>query len=144
MGTTNTAQSIEPLSDVLQAMGNVHKAIDRYGLERSLYHLILLRASQINECGYCVQMHTREAREDGEQNQRLDQLVIWRQSELFSAREKAALAWTEALTQLPVRDDFEEEKEALNTHFSPQEISLLNSNIAMINLWNRMGVANHM
>ena len=70
------------------------------GIERGLHHLVLLRASQMNKCSFCVQMHSRDARKDDERNQRLDHLVVWRQMADFTPREKAAFAWTEALTEL--------------------------------------------
>lgn len=81
------------------ALLKVHGAIDAHNLERKIYHLVLLRASQINGCGYCVEMHTKEAREDGETNARLDRLVVWEHVDDFTPRERAAFAWTEALTR---------------------------------------------
>jgi AhpD family alkylhydroperoxidase len=90
----------QEIPGILQAMSDVHSAMDALGFDRTLYHLVQLRSSQINGCAYCVKMHTREAREDGEANERLDRLVVWKHVNDFSEREKAALAWSEALTVL--------------------------------------------
>ena len=98
--TTNPVNYNKAAPDVFGALEKVHNAIDAHGLDRTLHHLVQLRASQINACAYCVKMHTKEAREDGETNERLDRLVVWNQVCDFSPRERAALAWTEALTQL--------------------------------------------
>ena len=129
------------LSDIIQALGGVHRAMDGHGLDRGLQHLVWLRASQINRCGFCVEMHTREAREDGETSERLDRVIVWDQVEDFSERERAALAWTEALTELDPRVDRDLLRERLKQHFSDEEIGVLTVSIAMINLWNRINIA---
>ena len=108
---------------------------------RSLRHLAHLRASQINRCGFCVKMHTREAREDGEANERLDRVVVWDQVSDFTEPERAALAWTEALTILDARTDFRALRARMREHFSEKEIAALSSTIAMVNLWNRINHA---
>lgn len=128
---------------VLKSMAAVHDAMDDYGFERSLRHLVQLRASQINGCGFCVKMHTREARQDGETSERLDRVVVWDQVSDFNEKEKAALAWTEALTDLDPKADREHLRVRLKEHFSNQEIGLLTSTIAMINLWNRINISRH-
>ena len=129
--------------DVFQSLANVHSVLDAYGFDRKLHHLILLRASQINRCGYCVEMHTREAREDGESDERLDCVIVWDQSDLFSEKEKAALAWTEMLTMLTSSAEREAGRNRLQQHFSNEEISILTVTIGMINLWNRVQVSRH-
>lgn len=109
-------------------------------LEHSLIHLVKLRASQINGCAFCQHMHANEARKDGEQQHRLDVLPAWREVNIFSARERAALAWTEALTRLagqPVSDACFTEVRA---QFSEKEIVNLSAAIATINAWNRIAV----
>ena len=109
-------------------------------LEHSLIHLVKLRASQINGCAFCQHMHANEARKDGEQQHRLDVLPAWREVAIFSARERAALAWTEALTRLadqPVSDACFTE---VRTQFSEKEIVNLSAAIATINAWNRIAV----
>jgi alkylhydroperoxidase family enzyme len=88
-------------------------------------------------------MHAKEARDDGETNERLDRLVVWSHVSDFTAKEKAALAWTEALTQLPTHTELGPLRAALREHFSDVEASALTTVIAMINLWNRLGVSVH-
>ena len=129
--------------DVFSSLEKVHGAIDQHGLDRMLHHLVQLRASQLNGCAYCVKMHTREAREDGETNERLDRLIVWDHVSDFTAKERAALAWTEALTQIDRRTDYGALRAALREHFSDTEISALTAEVAMINLWNRIQVSTH-
>lgn len=129
--------------DVLQALIAVEGAIKASGIAPTLKHLVKLRASQINGCAFCVKMHLREARADGESNDRLDRLVVWRHVGDFTAAEKAALAWTEALTELAPAADLAALRARLREHFSEREIAALTAAVAMINLWNRMQVANH-
>ncbi|MDH4568107.1 carboxymuconolactone decarboxylase family protein [Pseudomonas sp. BN414] len=131
------------IPDVINAMGEVHAPLDALGLERSLHHLVQLRASQLNQCAFCVKMHTREAREDGETSERLDRLVVWDHCNDFTPREKAALAWTEALTQLDRRTDYAALRTNLREHFSEVEIGALTATVAMINLWNRIQISRH-
>lgn len=104
---------------------------------------MLLRASQMNKCSFCVQMHSRDARKDDERNQRLDHLVVWRQTADFTPREKAAFAWTEALTELKDGADLLALRDELRAHFSEQEIATLTVIVAMINLWDRVQIAKH-
>ncbi|WP_438030633.1 carboxymuconolactone decarboxylase family protein [Sorangium sp. So ce233] len=133
----------QEIPDVLQALAGVHKVLDGYGLERKLIHLVQLRASQINQCAFCVKMHTREARQDGETNDRLDRVVVWEHVRDFSERERAAFAWTEALTVLDRRTDYAALRARLREHFSDREIGALTAAVAMINLWNRIQVSGH-
>jgi len=130
-------------ADLFGALAAVMAKVEEGGTDRLLYHLMLLRASQMNGCGYCVRMHTREAREDGETNARLDELIIWRHSEAFSPAEKAALAWTEALTKPESRHSFADLRLELRRHFTDGEITALTAIVAMINLWNRFHIGNH-
>ena len=141
--TTNPVNYYKAAPDIFGALEKVHNAIDAHGLDRTLHHLVQLRASQINACAYCVKMHTKEAREDGETNERLDRLVVWNQVGDFSPRERAALAWTEALTQLDRKADYGPLRAALHEYFSEAEISALTAAVAMINLWNRIQVSAH-
>ena len=133
----------QQLPDVMKALLAVHTAINHSTLESALSHLVVLRASQINQCGYCVKMHTQEARAAGETSERLDRLIVWRHVGDFSAREQAALAWTEALTVLDARTDYGALRVELRTYFSEAEIAALTTTIGMINLWNRIQIANH-
>lgn len=133
----------QEIPDVVQALQAVHRAIDTHGLDRHLYHLVLLRASQINQCAHCVKMHVREAREDGETSDRLDRVIVWEHVGDFTPRERAALAWTEALTVLDRRTGFAALRAELRVHFSDRDIGVLTAVIGMINLWNRLQVARH-
>lgn len=143
MTTTSAPRYEQMVPDVLKALADVQVAIDTHGIEPGLHHLVVLRASQINHCAFCVKMHTREAREDGESSERLDRLIVWDQVNDFTAREKAALAWTEALTVLDHKTDLAALRGELRAHFSEEEMATLSSLIAMINLWNRIGVSRH-
>lgn len=143
MSSPNPVNYQQVIPDVLQALGQVHVSLDAHNLDRPLHHLVQLRASQINRCGYCVKMHSREAREDGESNERLDRLIVWRHCGDFSARERAALAWTEALTQLQPDADLAALRAELRAHFSDADIGVLTASVAMINLWNRIQISGH-
>lgn len=131
------------IPDILQSMAAVHATIDSHEVDRILQHLMRLRASQMNGCAFCVKMHIREAREDGETNERLDRVIVWNHVSDFTEREKAALAWTEALTDLDPRADLGPLRARLRQYFSDKEIGLLTSDIALINLWNRIQVSGH-
>lgn len=143
MSETQAVNYQQRIPDVMKALSQVHDLIDQHWLGRQLHHLILLRASQLNRCGYCVEMHTREAREDGESSERLDQLIVWDQTDLFDPAEQAALAWTEALTELKPGTDYGALRSRLRRHFSEQEISAITATVGMINLWNRIGISSH-
>ncbi|MEQ9245009.1 MAG: carboxymuconolactone decarboxylase family protein [Nitratireductor sp.] len=121
-------------------MLNLKKAVDRSGLDHRLIHLVNLRASQINGCSYCVDMHTREARRDGESEQRVHLVSAWRESPLYTERERAALAWTERLTNIsdgPVEDALYAE---MLEHFSEEELVQLSVLVGLINVWNRIAI----
>ncbi|WP_282607762.1 carboxymuconolactone decarboxylase family protein [Pelagibius sp. Alg239-R121] len=143
MASANSINFYEQGADILGALESVEGVIGERGIEVGLHHLILLRASQVNKCGFCVKMHTRDARRDGETDKRLDHLIVWRQVADFTLREKAAFAWTEALTELGQTHDLAALRGELKKHFSDNEISTLTSMIAMINLWNRIQISNH-
>lgn len=143
MTATKPINYLQAVPGVIDALSQVHVVMDRLGLDRRIHHLVQLRASQINGCGYCVKMHTREARADGETNERLDRLVVWDQVADFSARERAALAWTEALTMLDRKTDYGTLRAELREHFSDEEIGVLTATVAMINLWNRIQISAH-
>ena len=110
------------------------------GLEESLYHLVKTRASQINGCAYCIHMHTKDARANGESEERLYLLSAWRESPLYSDRERAALAWTEALTLVSETHAPDEDYEELSRHFTPEEQVKLTLLIGAINTWNRIAI----
>ncbi|MDH0646105.1 carboxymuconolactone decarboxylase family protein [Pseudomonas sp. GD03858] len=123
-----------------KAMVGLEQALIASGLEHSLLELIRLRASQINGCAYCVNMHANDARKAGETEARLQTLSVWRETRYFSPRERAALAWVESLTRLPERGAPQDEYQALLEHFSSSEVANLTLAIATINAWNRFGV----
>ena len=115
-------------------------ALKKSGLEPGLQHLVTLRASQLNGCAFCVDMHVKEARIHGERELRLHHVAIWHESPLFSARERAALAWTELLTRLPASGVSEADYQAARDEFNEQELSALSFAIVGINGWNRLAI----
>ena len=143
MSDTKAVMYEQQIPDVLKSMAGVHEVLDKHGFDRTIHHLVLLRASQINRCGFCVRMHTIEARQDGETSERLDRVVVWDQVNDFSDREKAALAWTEGLTTLDPNTDIGLLRARLREHFSDKEIGILTATVGMINLWNRVNISRH-
>jgi len=128
---------------IYQALLKTQETIIAAGLNPLLHHLVVLRASQINACAFCVKMHLSEARRDGETEARLDRLIVWRHVDDFTPAEKAALAWTEALTTLKEDTVFGILRARLREHFNEAQISALTATIAMINLWNRVQISQH-
>ncbi|MEY8709405.1 alkylhydroperoxidase [Mangrovibacter phragmitis] len=108
--------------------------------DKKLRHLMDIRASQLNHCAFCLDMHVKEAKLHGERELRLYHVAIWRESPLFTAKEKAALALTEALTHIDNRGVSEALYSELSEHFTQEEISALTFSIAMINAWNRLQI----
>jgi len=109
-------------------------------LERSLVELVKIRASQINACANCINMHTQEARAQGETEQRIYLLSAWQEAPCYTERERAALAWTEALTRLSERHAHADAYDALKAHFTQEEQVKLTLMINVINGWNRLAV----
>ncbi|KPC55332.1 carboxymuconolactone decarboxylase family protein [Amantichitinum ursilacus] len=125
----------------LKPMRGLEQYIAQSSIEKSLAELVRLRASQINGCAFCVDMHTADARKGGEDERRLATVCVWQETHLFTDRERAALAWTEALTRIatqPVTDKLYDE---LSTHFSEAERVDLTLLIGSINTWNRFAIA---
>lgn len=120
-------------------------SLDRYlttsGLDRSLLHLIKVRASQINGCSYCIDMHTKEARADGETEQRLYALSAWRETPFFTPRERAALAWTETLTLISTHGVPDQAFNTVSEEFTEKEIVDLALAVSAINAWNRVAIS---
>jgi AhpD family alkylhydroperoxidase len=120
-------------------------ALDRYlescSLEERLLHLVRLRASQVNRCAYCIDMHWKDLRALGESEQRLYGLDAWRESPYYSARERAALAWVEAVTLLAESQVPESVYQVVQPHFTETELADLTLAVAAINAWNRLSVA---
>jgi AhpD family alkylhydroperoxidase len=124
-----------------KAMAALEKYLAECGLDQGLIHLLKMRASQINGCAYCIDMHSKDARALGETEQRLYELDAWRETPFYTDRERAALAWTEAVTivaQTHVPDSVYEE---VRKHFSEKEIVDLTFVASTINAWNRLAIA---
>lgn len=132
------AFSVEP--KLMQSLLKLEETVSASGLEKSLIELVKIRASQINACAYCLHMHTADSLAQGERVERLLLLDAWRESALFTAREKAALGWAEALTNVGATHAPDEDYDALKPAFSESEIVKLTLLIGMINLWNRVCV----
>lgn len=123
-----------------QAMLGMEQYIRGCGLEHSLLELIKTRASQINGCAYCIDMHTKDARAAGETEQRLYGLSAWRETPFYTARERAALEWTEALTLIAQNDVSDELYARVREHFSEEELVNVTMVIITINGWNRLAI----
>ncbi|MBM1173472.1 carboxymuconolactone decarboxylase family protein [Microvirga arabica] len=125
---------------LMQAMLELEHKVSGSGLEKSLMGLVKVRASQINGCAFCINMHAKEARAHGESEERIYLLNAWREAPCYSERERAALAWTEALTLLPETHAPDADYEAMKAQFSEEEQVKLTLLIATINSWNRIVV----
>jgi AhpD family alkylhydroperoxidase len=128
-------------SNLGQAMLALSAASAASGLERSLLELVRLRASQINHCAYCIDMHTKDARAQGETEQRLYLVSAWREAALYSDRERAALEWTEAVTRLGETQVPDDVFERVRQHFDETELVALTFAVVVINGWNRLAVS---
>lgn len=126
--------------DALKAMRGLETYVRSSGIDRTLLELIKTRASQINGCAYCIDMHTKDARAHGETEQRLYALSAWREAPFFTDKERAALAWTEALTLVAQTNAPDEVYNELRNHFTDLEIVNLSYAITTINAWNRLAI----
>ena len=133
-----SVQDVAP--DAIAALRNVEAYIRGCGLDKKLVDLVKMRASQINGCAFCLDMHSKDLRRQGESEQRLYVLDAWRESPLYTARERAALAWTEALTRIADTHAPDDVFEQVRGVFDDKEIVDLTTAIGMINLWNRLMV----
>jgi AhpD family alkylhydroperoxidase len=124
-----------------KAMLGLEKYLGECGLEGKLLHLIKLRASQINGCAYCIDMHWKDARAIGETEQRLYGLGAWEESPYYTERERAAFLWTESLTKLEEGHVPESVFQAVRPHFSDEELADLTLAVAAINAWNRIAIS---
>jgi AhpD family alkylhydroperoxidase len=151
---TTTTHTFTPRLDVdaaapafSQAMSHLDRAatkeLDKAGIEPRLREMIRVRASQLNGCAYCIDMHTKDARAIGETEQRLYALPAWREAGYYTSRERAALAFTESVTLVASTRVPDADYEAVAAEFSPSEIGALLALIVAINSWNRIGVAAH-
>lgn len=126
---------------VMKAMGALEDYLETCGLEAGLLDLVKLRASQINGCAYCVDMHYLDARANGETEQRLSTLTVWSETPFFTDRERAALLWAEKLTLISVDHVPDEVFEQVRPHFTDEELTNLTLAIAAINAWNRFAIS---
>ncbi len=132
---------LEIAPGAMKAMYGLEKYLAACGLEASLIDLIKLRASQINGCAYCIDMHTKDARARGESEQRLYELVAWRETPFYTERERAALAWTEAVTLIADEHVPDEVFEQARQQFTEQELVNLTLALVAINGWNRFAIS---
>ena len=128
------------LPDATRAMSALEQVVEQSTLEQKLRELVKLRASQLNGCAYCVDMHTKDAEAIGETEQRLHLVAVWREAPVYTERERAALAWTEALTLLPETGAPDDAYAEVEHNFSPTERVALTLAIIAINGWNRLSV----
>lgn len=127
--------------EALQALYGLERVVRKSGLETNLLELVRMRASQINGCAYCIDMHSKDARAEGETEQRLYGLTAWRETPFYTERERAALEWTEAVT-LVSRDQVPDEVfERVRKQFSEAELINLTLAVVAINSWNRVAIA---
>ena len=124
-----------------EALFSVNKSLEGSVLGANLINLIYLRVSQINGCSYCIDLHTRDLRKAGEADARIDGLAGWHESPLFSDREKAALAWAEAVTRIEETHAPDAAWTDLRAHFSDKELADITYAVALINAWNRVAIA---
>ena len=127
--------------DPVQKLIVFSNALRKSSIEESIHDMVNIRASQINGCSFCLDMHVKEATLHGERPLRLHHLAAWRESTLFSPRERAALAWTETLTHLPAEGVTDDIYEHVRTQLSEKELSDLTFEVMAINAWNRANVA---
>lgn len=126
---------------VLDAMGGLERYVRESGLEPTLVELVKLRASQLNGCAYCIDMHTKNARAKGESEQRLYALTAWRDTPFYTARERAALAWSEAVTRVSDGHVPDDVYELARMQFTEKELVDLTLAIVTINGWNRLAIS---
>lgn len=132
--------NLQETSEAITGMFGLEKYVENSDLEESLRELVRLRASQINGCAYCIDMHCKDARAAGETEQRLYALNAWRETPFYSERERAALAWTEALTQISENEVSDELYEYVRKYFEKDELITLTIQIVSINGWNRLAI----
>ena len=139
MSTVIDYQQASP--GAVRAMAALERHVHAPGLERSLLELVKFRASQLNGCGYCLDMHSKDARAAGETEQRLYVLSAWREAPFYTPRERAALAWTEAVTRIGDAGVSDELRESASREFSPTELVDLTMAVIAINGWNRLAIS---
>ena len=136
----NRLNPMAVVPDGVAALIGVEKYLEKSDLDRKLQLLVKIRVSQINGCAYCLHMHTEDARKLGESDARIYLLDAWHESNLYSAKERAAFAWAESLTHIAVTHAPDEVYDETRKHFSEKELADLSIAIAMINAWNRLTI----
>ena len=136
----SSRQSSAPTGDAIKPLFALGKYLQTISIERPLIELVLMRASQLNGCAYCLDMHSKDARAAGETEQRLYVLQAWREAPFYSDRERAALAWCEAVTRLDAHGVSDEVFEMARAQFSEKELGDLNMAVILINAWNRIAI----
>ena len=126
--------------EAIKAMVALEVAVSKLGIDPALQELLRLRASQVNGCAYCVDLHSGDARKKGETERRLYAVSVWRETPFFTPRERAALGWTEAITRIADTHAPDEAYEALRAEFSEAECVNLTLAIGLINSWNRLAI----
>ncbi|WP_298017672.1 carboxymuconolactone decarboxylase family protein [uncultured Castellaniella sp.] len=138
---TQRLDYIQQSPDLFKKFLEFSNVLTKGAIEQPIRDLVSIRASQMNGCGFCLDMHVKEARLHGERELRLHHVAIWRESTLFEPRERAALAWTEVLTALPAHGVPDEIYERVRAQFSEKELSDLTFGVMAINGWNRANIA---
>lgn len=138
---TQRVNYVQQSPELFKKLVEFNQLVDGGAIEQSIRDLVAIRASQLNGCAYCLDMHIKQAKIHGERELRLHHLASWRESTLFIPRERAALAWTEILTKLPEQGVPDDVYDRVRTQLSEQELSDLSFSVMVINAWNRVNVA---
>ena len=138
---TQRVNYVQQSPELFKKLVEFNLLVDDGAIEQSIRDLVAIRASQLNGCAYCLDMHIKQARIHGERELRLHHLAAWRESTLFIPRERAALAWTEILTRLPEQGVPDDIYDRVRTQLSEKELSDLSFSVMVINAWNRVNVA---
>jgi AhpD family alkylhydroperoxidase len=138
--TEERRRSFRPWKQGYEAMRGLHEAVAASGLEPSLLELVKMRASQLNGCAFCLDMHSKDARAEGETEQRLYALSAWRETPFFTDRERAALAFTEDVTRIADTHVADDTVADAATHFTPEELGALLFAVIEIYAWNRLAI----
>lgn len=134
----NRINYLKPGLKAVKVLQELEDYVENSGLEKSLIELIRLRTSQINGCEYCIGIHSEDSRVPGETGERLVNLNFWKQTDFYSEREKAALAWTEAITLISQNEISDEFYKEIRGHFDEQELITLTMAVNAVNSWNRL------
>jgi AhpD family alkylhydroperoxidase len=127
--------------DAMKAKSGLERRIGKSGLEKALVELVRLRASQFNDCAYCADLHSSDARRAGESDRRLTALPVWREAPFFTDRERAALEWAEAVSLVAQSHVPDETRNQVRPHFTPEELVDLTLRVATISAWNRFAIS---